>query len=133
MKNKYIFLIAAIFSISNLLAGTPDLNNDSNKPSGSPAIKGLYLGMKISDAIEVLKKLNNIDNLEVQRANGFGKCICKHLSDKEVSESIIADINNPYSPAHPIVNIDENNNANKITLSGLITSEYFGTGSLKCK
>ena len=54
MKKTVLAVALLLPFVSAMHAESADTNNDSNKPKGSPTIKGLYLGMKATDAIEAI-------------------------------------------------------------------------------
>jgi hypothetical protein len=131
MKKTVLAVALLLPFVSAMHAESADTNNDSNKPKGSPTIKGLFLGMKGSDAIEVLKKLDNEPTLEIARHRMVsGQCICKHLTYEQIKNSIFARQANPFEPVDPITVVDENGYVIKITFSGYKTSELFGTKAL---
>jgi hypothetical protein len=131
MKKTVLTFALLLPFVSAMHAESPDTNNDSNKLKGSPTIKGLFLGMKSTDAMEVLKKLDNEPTLEITRQPMFGgQCICKHLTKEQIKYSLFASQENPFEPVDPITVVDENNNIKRITFTGVKTSELFGTGAL---
>lgn len=120
-KSLAILIVCAISFLSFLHADEGGLTNGSNKPVGSPAIKGLSLGMTRNDAIEVLKKLDGSPSFEIDNFGIERLCVLKHVTIG-TSDCIV--------PSDPSVFFDDNNNVKKIVFSGSKTSELFGTEAL---
>jgi hypothetical protein len=149
---KTVLAVALLLPfVSAMHAESADTNNDSNKPKGSPTIKGLYLGMKATDAIEAIKKINNTPELAFQVGSycGFGNYIWCQMTAREIEldsnnkKAGIGSVNGkivaigkvdggdvPFVEVDPFTEIDNNNYVNKIKFSGFKTSELFGTKAL---
>jgi hypothetical protein len=159
MKKTVLAVALLLPFVSAMHAESADTNNDSNKPKGSPTIKGLYLGMKATDAIEEIKKINNTPELAFQVGapyGGFGNYICCQMTAREIEfdakanggivrvNGKIVPINRvnggvvpkegyPLVKVDPFTEIDNNNYVKKITFSGSKTSELFGTRALNAE
>lgn len=130
MKKIVLTLALLLPFASAMHAESVDTNNDSNKPKGSPTIKGLFLGMKGSDAIEVLKKLDNEPSLEISHGVIMNELsICKRLTQEQIKNSPYPE-QSPIQTVDPDTVVDGNGYVIKITFSGDKTSELFGTKAL---